>query len=89
MKAKGTCKGCGRRRIINVLALCKRCNRDPTRFLSKQQIDQAEAAAAAVAAASAQQKAADVASDAADAAEAAEDATEEAAAEDDGGEKSD
>ena len=61
MKAKGTCKGCGRRRLINLLGLCKRCNKDPTSFLSKKDIEAAQAAAAAAAAAAAEQKAEDAA----------------------------
>ena len=61
MKAKGTCKGCGRRRLINLLGLCKRCNKDPTQFLSKKEIEAAQAAAEAAAAAAAEQKAADAA----------------------------
>jgi hypothetical protein len=61
MKAKGTCKGCGRRRLINLLGLCKRCNKDPTSFLSKKEIDAAQAVAAAAAAAVAEQKAEDAA----------------------------
>lgn len=72
MKAKGTCRGCGRRRLINLLGLCKRCNKNPTRFLSKKEIEKARAEAAAAAAAAAEQKAADAAAEAAEAAEAEE-----------------
>ncbi len=72
MKAKGTCKGCGRRRLINLLGLCKRCNKDPTSFLSNKEIEQARAEAAAAAAAAAEQKAEDAAAAEAKEAEAAE-----------------
>ncbi len=72
MKTKGTCKGCDRRRIINIFGLCKRCNKEPSRFLSQAEIAkiQAEAAAAAAAAkaAEAEQAAADAAKEAAAAA---------------------
>ena len=81
MKAKGTCKGCGRRRLINLLGLCKRCNKDPTSFLSKKDIEMAKAEAAAAAAAVAEQKAEDAAAAEAKEAEAAEAAEGEEGAE--------
>jgi hypothetical protein len=81
MKTKGTCKGCDRRRIINIFGLCKRCNKEPSRFLSQAEIAkiQAEAAAAAAAAkaAEAEQAAADAEKEAA-AAAAGEEAKPEA-----------
>ena len=76
MKGKGTCKGCGRRRLINLLGLCKRCNKDPTAFLSKKEIEVARAAAAEAAAAAAEQKAADAAAAEAKADEAVEEGEE-------------
>jgi hypothetical protein len=68
MKALGTCKGCGRRRLINAYALCKRCNKDPTRFLSKAEIEKSklaqEAAALAAREAAAEKAAAEAAAEA-------------------------
>ncbi|MCK5024773.1 MAG: hypothetical protein KAR56_04065 [Thermoplasmata archaeon] len=89
MKGKGTCKGCGRRRLINLLGLCKRCNKDPTQFLSKKDIEMAQAEAAAAAAAAAEQKAEDAAAAEAKEAVEGEEGAEsgEAPAEDAGEEK--
>ena len=77
MKALGTCKGCGRRRLINALALCKRCNKDPTQFLSKADIKRVRLEQEAAAAAAREQAAADAAAAEAEAAEAAAKAAEE------------
>jgi len=73
MKTKGTCKGCDRRRIINIFGLCKRCNKEPSKYLSQAEIAkiQAEAAAAAAATKAMEAAAAEAAKEAAAAAEAA------------------
>jgi hypothetical protein len=75
MKTKGTCKGCDRRRIINIFGLCKRCNKEPSKYLSQAEIAKIQAEAAAAAAATkameAEEAAAEAAKEAAAAAEAA------------------
>lgn len=70
MKPKGPCKGCGRTRLINIMGLCKRCNKEPTKFLSKKEIEAIQAEAEAAAQAAKEQKEADAAAAAAADAEA-------------------
>ncbi|UCE36911.1 MAG: hypothetical protein JSW00_15620 [Thermoplasmata archaeon] len=41
MKLIDVCRGCGARRLVNHLKLCKRCNKQASQFLSKQDIEQA------------------------------------------------
>lgn len=35
MKSVRLCKGCGRRILVNTMGLCKRCNREAFRYISK------------------------------------------------------
>ncbi|MFO7618717.1 MAG: hypothetical protein R6W91_03565 [Thermoplasmata archaeon] len=77
MKTKGTCKGCERRRIINIFGLCKRCNKEPSRFLSQAEIAKIQAEAAAAAAAAKAMEAEEAAAEAAKAAAAAAEAPAE------------
>lgn len=41
MKLIDVCKGCGARRLVNHLKLCKRCNKHASQFLSKKDIEKA------------------------------------------------
>jgi hypothetical protein len=42
MKLIDVCSGCGARRLVNHLKLCKRCNKQASQFLSKKDIEQAK-----------------------------------------------
>ena len=42
MKLIDVCRGCGARRLVNHLKLCKRCNKQASHYLSKQDIEQAK-----------------------------------------------
>ena len=81
MKTKGTCKGCERRRIINIFGLCKRCNKDPSRYLSEAEIMKIKAEAAAFAAATKAMEAEEAAAEAEKETAAAEEAAAEGAEE--------
>ena len=41
MKLIDVCKGCGARRLVNYLKLCKRCNKEASHFLSRSDIEKA------------------------------------------------
>ncbi len=82
MKGLGTCKGCGRKRLINMLALCKKCNRNAHKFVSKKDMERIQAEAAEASAAASEAKA-EAAADAAEAAEGEEGTEGEAPAEGD------
>ena len=71
MKPLGPCKGCGRTRLINVLGLCKRCNKEPSKFLSKKELEQIKLEQEAAAQAAREAKEAEAAAAAAAEAEAA------------------
>ncbi len=88
MKVLRTCKGCGRKRLLNILMLCKRCNKDAGKYVSKVEMAKIQADSAAASAAASEAKAADAeaaaakAEDAAAATEGEEGAEGEAPAED-------
>ncbi len=78
MKLIDVCKGCGARRLVNHLRLCKRCNKEASRFLSKGDIEKARVEREALLAAKAKMKEAeDLAKAEADAAKAEAKAKEE------------
>lgn len=56
MKLTDVCKGCGARRLVNHLKLCKRCNKDASRYLSKSDIEKARMEREALLAAKAKMK---------------------------------
>jgi hypothetical protein len=56
MKPIDVCKGCGARRLVNHLKLCKRCNKDASSFLSKSDIAKAKQEREALLAAKAKMK---------------------------------
>ena len=56
MKLIDVCKGCGARRLVNHLRLCKRCNKEASRFLSKGDIEKARVEREALLAAKAKMK---------------------------------
>jgi hypothetical protein len=72
MKPTDKCRGCGARRLINAIGLCKRCNREAHKFISEAEMArikaEQEAAAAAAKAAAAEAAAAKEAAKAAEAA---------------------
>jgi len=39
MKPIRLCKGCGRRRLTNVSGLCKRCNKEASKYISKAEME--------------------------------------------------
>ena len=39
MKPVGKCNGCGQRRLLNHLELCKRCNRESDKYVSQEDLD--------------------------------------------------
>jgi hypothetical protein len=39
MKSLTVCKGCERRRLTNMMGLCKRCNKDASKYISKAEMD--------------------------------------------------
>jgi hypothetical protein len=41
MKLVDICKGCGARRMVNYLKLCKRCNKEAAKYLSSKDIEAA------------------------------------------------
>jgi hypothetical protein len=57
MKLTDVCRGCGARRLVNHLKLCKRCNKEASHYLSKQDIAAAKAEREALLAAKAELKA--------------------------------
>ena len=57
MKLTDVCRGCGARRLVNHLKLCKRCNKEASHYLSKQDIEAAKAEREALLAAKAELKA--------------------------------
>ena len=59
MKPTDVCKGCGARKLVNHLKLCKRCNKEASHYLSKQDIAAAKAEREALLVAKAQMKAAE------------------------------
>ena len=73
MKPTDKCRGCGARRLINAIGLCKRCNREAHKFISEAEMArikaEQEAAAAAAKAAAAEAAAAKEAAKAAEAGE--------------------
>ena len=56
MKPIDVCKGCGARKLVNHLKLCKRCNKDASKFLSKSDIAKAKQEREALLAAKAEMK---------------------------------
>lgn len=56
MKLIDVCRGCGARRLVNHLRLCKRCNKEASRYLSQSDIDQAKMEREALVAAKAKMK---------------------------------
>ena len=56
MKLIDICKGCGARRMVNYLKLCKRCNKEAAKFLSSKDIEQARLEREALLEAKAQMK---------------------------------
>jgi hypothetical protein len=56
MKLIDVCKGCGARRLVNHLKLCKRCNKDASSYLSKGDIEKARQEREALLAAKAKMK---------------------------------
>lgn len=56
MKLIDVCKGCGARRLVNHLRLCKRCNKEASRYLSKGDIEKARMEREALLAAKAKMK---------------------------------
>ncbi len=76
MKALSTCKGCGRKRLLNILMLCKRCNKDAGKYVSKKEMEKIQADSAAASAAASEAKAADAEAAAAKAEDAAAEAAE-------------
>ncbi len=59
MKLTDVCRGCGARRLVNHLKLCKRCNKEASHYLSKQDIEAAKVEREALLAAKAEMKAAE------------------------------
>ncbi|MFH0816982.1 MAG: hypothetical protein V1934_09255 [Methanobacteriota archaeon] len=39
MKSITVCKGCERRRLTNMIGLCKRCNKEAPKYISKAEMD--------------------------------------------------
>ncbi len=39
MKSLIVCKGCERRRLTNMMGLCKRCNKEASKYISKAEMD--------------------------------------------------
>ena len=39
MKPVSRCKGCGRRKLLNHLELCKRCNRESDKHVTKEDLE--------------------------------------------------
>ncbi len=56
MKLIDVCKGCGAKRLVNHLKLCKRCNKHASQFLSKKDIEKARLEREALLAAKAKMK---------------------------------
>lgn len=40
LKSKGKCRGCNRRKLINLMRLCKRCNKEAHKYLTKEEMEQ-------------------------------------------------
>ncbi|UCH88171.1 MAG: hypothetical protein JSV49_07850 [Thermoplasmata archaeon] len=38
MKSLGKCRGCNRRKLINLMRLCKRCNKQAHKFISRAEM---------------------------------------------------
>jgi hypothetical protein len=38
MKPVGNCKGCGRKKLLNHLELCKRCNRESEKYVTEEDL---------------------------------------------------
>ncbi len=56
MKLIDVCRGCGARRLVNHLRLCKRCNKEASKYLSQSDIDKARMEREALVAAKAKMK---------------------------------
>lgn len=59
MKLTDVCRGCGARKLVNHLKLCKRCNKEASHYLSRQDIAAAKVEREALLAAKAEMKAAE------------------------------
>jgi hypothetical protein len=56
MKLIDVCRGCGARRLVNHLRLCKRCNKEASKYLSQSDIEKARMEREALVAAKAKMK---------------------------------
>lgn len=39
MKSFGKCRGCERRKLVNLMRLCKKCNKEAHKFISKEEME--------------------------------------------------
>lgn len=38
MKSFGKCRGCHKRKLVNLMRLCKRCNKEAHKYISKEEM---------------------------------------------------